>query len=537
MTAAQIGSWNMRRQLQQHGQLVRKEFMLNDRAHWPTINPPSGNMARYGSQSIGYPGNVISHLNRTQQQQYLQQQRTSRGHLAAPPVKRQRLAPPRPARPSKPIAAATPAQDAPDDDEDKKEEEEGEEEEEEDNSKGDFMDHLTPREISITRFVINHENMEEIFNSPYTTNQIVPVSLGLGRKGEIEALTKDFFDAPVDSTPTVPSDAKPSRVGKLAPGQADDFRKRAALKLSEMETELAEMSRKHDEEIAIIKAGSKIMEEERRLRSAPVTSKFKFDDWIFDGSPRGTTIGDITSTDPHETVGEIATRAEHFLGKKIVVARNMECVQKGGLEEKIERTRKGTDYDMIGMPANTNDRQGQSTSFIQQEPTPVDPIQLIGHTPQPMLDETEDIIMAETPNIPERKNSDTGSWVMVGEESYSRVSQDPKMPALHSFAELPATSAIVEQSGDNLNTPGDVHPNLTPNPPETNADFNANDFTDTISFSNLDTVGDALAGYGEENADLGLDGHGELGIDDSAFGEAFHATQSSPGPPTDSPAP
>lgn len=534
MTAAQIGSWNMRRQLQQHGQLVRKEFMLNDRAHWPTINPPSGNMARHASQSIRYPGNANSHPNRTRQPHYLPPQNASKGHLTVPSIKRQRRAPPRPARASKPIAVAKPAKGAPGDD---KDEEEKEAEAEEDNSKGDFMDHLTPREISITRFVINHENMEEIFNSPYSTNQIVPVSLGLGRKGEIEALTKDFFDAPVDSTPTVPSDAKPSRVGKLAPGQADDFRIKAALKLSEMETELAEMSRKHDEEIAIIKAGSTIMEEERRLRSAPMTSKFKFDDWIFDGSPRGTTIGDIASTDPHETVGEIATRAEHFLGKKIVVAQNAECVQKGGLEEKIERTRKGTDYDMIGTPADTNDRQGQSTSFIQQDPTPVDPIQSIDHTSQPVLDEMDDITMAETPNIPERKNSDTGSWVMVGEESHSRVSQDPKMPALDSFAEHPATSAVVEESGHNLNTPGDVHPNLTPNPPETNADFNANDFTGTINFSNLDTVGDALAGYGEENADLGLDGHGDLGIDDSAFGEAFHATQSSPGPPTDSPAP
>ena len=272
MTVAQNSSWNVRRQLQQHGQLVRKEFMLNDRTHWPTINPPSGSIASYGSQSMGYPGNVISHLNRTSQQPYLQQQHASSGHTAAPPVKRQRTAPPSHARTATSIAATALAQDALDDDEDY--------------SKGDFMDHLTPRDISTTRFVINHENMEELVNSPYSTHQIVPVPLGLGRKGELEALTQDFFDAPTNSTPTVPSDGNPPRVGRLPPGRADKFRAKAEQKMSALEAEIAERRRKFNKEMAAIKAGGRIMEEEKRgLRTAPITSNFNFDDWIFEVPP------------------------------------------------------------------------------------------------------------------------------------------------------------------------------------------------------------------------------------------------------------
>lgn len=534
MTPNLTASWSVRRQLQQHGQLVRKEFMLNDRAHWPTINPPSGNIASYGSQSMGYPGNVISHLNRTQQQQFLQQQHASGGHATAPPVKRQRIAPPSHTRTTTSIAATALAQDALADDD-------------EDTSKGDFMDHLTPRDISTTRFAINHENMEEIFNSPYTIRQIIPGPLGLGRKGEIEELTKGFFDAPTESTPTVPSGADPPRVGRLPPGKADEFRAKAAQKVSALEAEMAEMRRKHNEEMAKIRAGSIIMEEERRLRTAPMSSNSRFDDWIFDGSVRGTTLGDLGITGPRETVGEIASRVEAFLGKKIVVVPDVDCVQKGGLEEKTGDISEGIDYDMISASPSNLEQQEQSISYTQQDSVAADPIPSLGQTPHPAPDGVEDIIMAELPEVPEvpevlevidRKNSDTGSWVMVGEENQPGASPNQQPPVLDNFADLPATTAVTEQPSESLNTPVNILPNLTPEAPETTTeDFNANDFTDAINFGNLDTAGDALASYGEENASLGLDEHGDLGIDDSAFGEAFHATQSSPGPQTNSPAP
>jgi hypothetical protein len=49
---------------------------------------------------------------------------------------------------------------------------------EEDTSRGDFFDHTTPREISMSRYKQNHEWMEEILSSPYSINQIIPADLG-----------------------------------------------------------------------------------------------------------------------------------------------------------------------------------------------------------------------------------------------------------------------------------------------------------------------------------------------------------------------
>jgi hypothetical protein len=52
--------------------------------------------------------------------------------------------------------------------------------------------------------------------------------------------------------------------------------------------------------------------------------------------------------------------------------------------------------------------------------------------------------------------------------------------------------------------------------------FIATHFDDGIAFDDMDTAGDVLAGFGEE-ADA--DGGAELGLDDSAFGDAFHAPE------------
>lgn len=514
--------------------------MLHDRSHWPTINLPGGNMPNYGSQQIGYTSNVISHLSQSQQQSYLQQQQQQQQRASAnqsgagpSPAKRLRQNPQSQSMRAPPsIAVTTIASEAIADDE-------------EDNPK-DLMDFLTPKDISITRFVQHHEWIEEVFNSPYSTGQIIPGELGIGRKGEIEALTRDFFNAPTEGRPTVPSESQPPRVGRLAPGKAEDFSKKVSEKLSELNSELEEMKRRHSQRMADAKEGGAILDSEKLLRSAPMSLASKADEWIFDGSSRGINLGDITTTGRRDTVDEIARKVEGLLGKKIVEVKELECIEQGGLEEKTETMRDDDlEYQLASPSANTNQLQDQSAPATapQQDTPSVDPIGSVGHTPQPSTadvmtpgpdDEAaktevfpaEDITMEELPNMAGRKNSETGSWVMVNDETVSGDSHDQHMSSLDTFVDLPAASPMIEVSGDHADSPGDVLPSFTPNVPANATDeFGANDFGD---FSNLDSAGEALSGY-EGNASIGLDEHGDLGLDDSAFGDAFHATEASAG--------
>jgi hypothetical protein len=56
--------------------------------------------------------------------------------------------------------------------------------------------------------------------------------------------------------------------------------------------------------------------------------------------------------------------------------------------------------------------------------------------------------------------------------------------------------------------------------------FESHEFDDAVDFSNLDTAGEALAGYEQQNDGMDTDEH--LGLDlgeDSAFGDAFHHTE------------
>lgn len=50
----------------------------------------------------------------------------------------------------------------------------------------------------------------------------------------------------------------------------------------------------------------------------------------------------------------------------------------------------------------------------------------------------------------------------------------------------------------------------------TSEGFTGNDFTETIDFGNLNSAGEALEGYGD------------LGLDESAFGDAYDASQANP---------
>ena len=143
-------------------------------------------------------------------------------------------------------------------------------EEEEDVSRGDALDLVTPREISRMRYEQHHEWMEEIVESAYNINQIIPSDLGLGRKGELESLTRGFFEAPLSAAhPT--TNGAPARVGKMHAGKAAEFTKLAAQKVADMQKELEELKAKHARRMEKLQQISVLAAAEKKATHRPMT--------------------------------------------------------------------------------------------------------------------------------------------------------------------------------------------------------------------------------------------------------------------------
>jgi hypothetical protein len=220
-------SLSQRASFQQHGQLSRNEFMLNDRIRWPAVNlppnvnlapsvhVPSGNVPHPAQQTIAYPSNVMPHAGQTQEQPFTQpaQAHVKQGNNDVPLTLRERARKVRArlearevakAEAARTAATAAPALTAADEED------------------GDPLEYIMPRDIASNRYKQHQEYMEEIFNSPYATSKIIPGDIGLGRKGEIEAITKEFFKAHISPEPQTGSAAGPS---KLTPEKMVSIRK------------------------------------------------------------------------------------------------------------------------------------------------------------------------------------------------------------------------------------------------------------------------------------------------------------------------
>lgn len=427
-------------------------------------------------------------------------------------------------------------------------------EDDEDNSRGDLMDFLTPRDVSTMRYVQHHEWMEEIFNSPYTTGQIVPVELGIGRKGELEDLTRDYFNAPTETTPTVPlpSGTHPPRVGRLEPGKAEDFTSKATEKVAELNAEMERMKRQHAKRMAKLNKGAAIRIAEKSLRSAPMdAADVGTDDWKFSGSARSSVNGDGAMSIDQKSIGQLTAEVESLLGKKIKPVEEMECIQNGGLEEKSDTAEnEGQDYDLGSTLAKIDGQGNQSTSYDGTHDLLLVDQGHAGsmrHTPQPSLEATEnpgvegelvlsnetfldgDVSMTEMPDPSESKDLEASDWVIVNKENGPGRSPHEESPSLENLTHIATPSTGAAAPGGTVDTTSDALPNFAPDDSRNAAeDFTTNEFSEVIDFGNLDTAGEALSGYGAEHHSMGLDEHGDLGLDDSAFGAAFHPTTASP---------
>ncbi|KUI62447.1 SWI/SNF and RSC complexes subunit ssr4 [Cytospora mali] len=498
-----------RMQLQRGGQIARKEFMLADRLNWPTINPP----------------------------------REGRGHpmMAQPPHARtipQPMAyPPQPPAPNKRArtAAAHAAQQqllgashfVSYDDED-------------DTYQGDIFDRMTPRDISMARYTRNHEWMEEILGSAYRIGQITPADLGLGLQGDLSSLTRGIYEASgVDAHKKPPT--KPV-VGHLDPKLADEFRKRVSDKIENDKAEMEQMKAQHEKMMDRFKSNSILNRSEKELRFAVDETGPEF--WRLEGKEEDEEENASKwNGNQHRKVDDIVAEVESALGRHIAVVSDVKRIQDGGYQEPApepealpmppaappaansggpsqpsrQPSLSGSqhsgmigepDIDMGGTAAGLIDQiQGgtASTSTPQGQLSTSTPANVV--TPQPQAgpaqaqdNVSEDVIMqdseqAKDKNLAPDQGTGSGDWVVVPEGGVSPGASASAAPAAP-VAETTEAPAPESKPGDDFSSLGDIN-----------------------------SAGEALD---QQAADItpGAD-FGDIGMDDSAFGEAMYGAEES----------
>ncbi|KAF9888033.1 hypothetical protein FE257_009297 [Aspergillus nanangensis] len=494
-----------RRFLQSQGQLARKDFMLHDRNNWPTINfPPQMAPQGFTQPPAPYPNAMVG-----RQPYYpppgpgvpaptgVTPAKAPRGHRAA----------------SAAMNAAT-AELALED---------------EDVSAGDMMDLLTPREVSKMRYQQHHEWMEEIFASPYAISQITPVSLGLGRKGELESLTAGFFDAP-SGPPTGEQKEDPAQASKMEPAQAEEFADRVAKKVADMTAEIEKLKKRHARRMEKFNRTSLLKDAEVRLREAaadPTETGTEF--WRLEGRIVVPSEDDDAQTAPVSDpkakfkVDDVLNEVESAWQKQIVPEPKVSCVHKGGLLERIEPEQKeeepsGDDVDMgqadasldqfgtipptDSAPAVVSTTQGHPQPIAPPAPAPTSveaPPQPTGPPPQGNLDIEMDMGDGKPPGT---AAGETGDWVMVQDEKKETPADKPN-----------TASNPLHGTG----TPGSGIQGLTPGNTGSAGDTGLDGAN--FDFTNMDSAGDALAAYTDHTDGLDLPD-----LENSAFGDAFHAS-------------
>lgn len=477
-----------RRFLQSQGQLARKEFMLHDRNSWPTISFPPQMGPQGFAQPQPYYGNAIP--GRQPQGAYYAPQ--PGGHAGPTPVKA-----PRDHRPSAASVAAATAEFAAEDEE---------------VSTGDMLDMLTPREISKMRYQQHHEWIEEIFASPYSIKQIIPVDLGIGRKGELEALTAGFFEAPTTAAhPKEDQEQTTSlKEGKMEPAKAEEFADRVAKKVSTMTAEIEKLKKRHARRMHKISQLSTLKDAELRLREAGAnpsetgTEVWRMEGRIDTSNEEEIVVEDFSLRVPKRKVDDVVKDLEKDYGRSITLDSNISCIEKGGLLERIEPESKtledtlAADTDMLMDTSLLDQFVASSTSTPgnnQNQPT-VDTAQAMGQT------RDGDVEMGGATNTSGQVGTaagETGDWVVVDNDKQGGGQAPP--PGADKL--MPGSAPVTGDTSASGLTPGNG--------------METSNFDD--NFTNMDSAGDALAAYDDQNDGLDLPD-----LENSAFGDAFHAS-------------
>lgn len=509
-------------------QLVRQEFMLHDTAKYPTVSLPGpGGQIPYPQQHMGYPGNVMAQMNRSQYNVHLQQQqqramaaRAAQAGFGHSPSKRPRHSSSTHVAMSVtgiPMSHAKP-----------KPEVSGEVLDEPEGTVPDALDVLTPRDIALSRYTQHHEWLEEILSSPFDTHRIIPSELGLGRKGELESLTRDFFDAPVyrelvgkklpdpdnvtndlvESGQPAVQDEPIARVGKLEGNKAESFHTRATETIAALNAEMETMKRRHEKRMTSLRRGTGFKEAEAKVRMATFE--------LIDGE-----VEEISPTQEKE-VEDLKTALEQKEGGSIVSIAVVECTDKGGQEEVQKKDMGGPqeleDFDMTG--TDTFDLDGAQ---LQTPPEPTAPRNVVAEQPtsennamppSAIRDEAEQSSTMQNGQMQKTQQHSETIDAPTGAEDYVMVSKADARPADAGEPARPTDLSDYPEPIDQ-NTAEDL-PGFDHSQQDS---FEPNDFGgDSIDFGDMDTAGDELSGYAQEiaNMNAGSGDQNDIGLDSPA---------------------
>ena len=497
-----------RRYLQSAGRLMDNKFMLEDHSNWPTVTPPGQPPQQRGmGPVIGFAGAAVHPGARHPMAQpgYAaehtpnKRQRTGASNARAPPMHAQ--------RPGQ--AAIDPT------------------EVEEEEFK-DLHDYLSQREISQMRYMQHHEWMEELYSS-YPTFAIKPVSLGLGRKGELEPLTNGFFDPPRPPTPPGQSPKNDdahydTTIHKpLEPGQAEDFFVRANKKVEELNKEMAEMKLEHAKRMESFTRIKKLREAEKRLRSTVAAPGEGVDEetakidggksQIHDPARGDATIAVLRQMDQ---IDGVAKEVEGLTGKKIAKVENVKLAQKGGLVEETVpaeskaqgAARAGSAGDMASIFDDFLEPGAGERSMMGSTQPSAKP----SASPQP-------VSSADQPMGGQGAGAD--DWVMVNKQDSQQAPALTASTAGDAPASAAAAASITGAVATNTSGGGADDGSPDANDEDlgddlvdfggdgaNDAGFSGGAFDDAIDFGDLNTPGDDMQDFDEgqdEGVDVSLD--------------------------------
>jgi hypothetical protein len=349
---------NERRWLEHQGRIETRQFMLHDRSSWPMVNLPGPGGAVRGPNPMQNPGFYPQQGMPPGAQRFPYYPQQPSGPRE-PPTKR-----PRTHQTSMGGSTSDPAHPhaMPD----------TTIEDEENTAFGDFFDHLTPRDISMTRYMQHHRWMEEVFNSPYASHQIVPVDLGMGLMGELKGLTDGILSPPSmdlsldQHKPPKAKEAEPFT--SLTKDQLAEFNSRVTKHLENGQAEIQRMKDEHGKKMAEWRKSKTLMQAEKKLRyatwsgheSAVPAFRLELPEVLNAQADGGA---------QKETVEDVLKEVEEALGGKIIAQKEVALVEKGGLEDHEPSLRPQAPPSQAQPKPQTN-TNGQVADVYHADPVP-----------------------------------------------------------------------------------------------------------------------------------------------------------------------
>lgn len=382
---------------------------------------------------------------------------------------------------------------------------------------GDLLDHLTQRDISLTRYMQHHEWMEEVYSSPYATGKIVPMDLGFGLMGELAGLTEGLFDPPSSELDKASSKTKdtPAVYKKVTPEQLKEFEKRVQAHKEKEQDEITRMKEEHARRMDSLRKSKSLVKAEKKLRNAS-----------WKPSESTTEFWRLEKTNDQDA-NQIVQQVEELLGGPIQAQKEATMVSEGGYRKEEKRT-PPADTDMMGIQfdgATDVNQSVQSASGAPVETAPQTeqaqlPTQETTAAPQaPQQQPPSAAPSAPDTTMENMESMDTGNFSLPDDMELDTGTFNFDTPKADTST--PGASNWPGQQQQQPQASAQSQPSTTNPQPDASNQTGA---TDLYGAGDAN-FGDFDAGDGLIDFEGGAGGDIDFSMDNSAFGDAFHGTE------------